>query len=89
MKGAVLGIFPLVPGEKTVESLLGIMGGQGQGEPKEGVCKVYAVDNLVTLPVGCDMVALQELDVPEKQDHSTLPLRWHISPNWWDNLAIP
>ena len=80
----------LIPGEKTVESLLGSMGGHGYGgKPREGVCKVYPVDNLVTLPLGCDMVALQELDVPEKEDHSTLPFRWQISqPNWWDDLAI-
>ena len=62
-----------------VESLLGIIGGQGQGKPREGVCKVYPVDNLVTLPLGCDMVALREFDVPEKEDHSTLPFRWQIS----------
>ena len=37
-------------GGEEVESLLGIMGGQGQGEPREDVCKVYPVDNLVTLP---------------------------------------
>ena len=56
-----------------MESLVGIMGGQGQGKPREGVCKVYLVDNLVTLPLGCDMVALQDLDVAEKEDHSSLP----------------
>ena len=47
------------------------------------------MDNLVTLPLGCDMVALQEFDVPKKEDHSTLPFRWQISqPSWWDDLAI-
>ena len=50
---------------------------------------MYPVDNLVTLPLGCDMVALQDFDVPEKEDHSTLPFGWQISqPNWWDDLAI-
>ena len=92
LKGALPGILALrlIPGEKTVESLLGIMGGHGQGgKPREGVCKVYPVDNLITLPLGCDMVALQEFDVLEKEDHCTLPFRWQISqPNWWDDLAI-
>ena len=47
------------------------------------------MDNLVTLPLGCDMVATQELDVPEREDHTTLPFRWQISQsNWWDDLAI-
>ena len=43
LKGAVPRILALrlIPGEKTLESLLGIMGGQGQGRPREGVCKVY------------------------------------------------
>ena len=80
-EGVLQGILALrlVPGRKTVESLLGIMVGQGRGKPREGVCKVYPVDNLVTLPLGCDMVALQEFDVPEKKDHSTLPFQCHIS----------
>ena len=40
LKGAVPGILALrlIPGEKTVDSLLGIMRGQGQGKPREGVC---------------------------------------------------
>ena len=55
LKGAVLGILALrlIPGEKTLESLLGIMGRHGQGKLREGVCKVYPVDNLVTLALGC------------------------------------
>ena len=65
----------LIPGEKTVVSLPGIMGGHGQGKPGEGVCKVHPVDNLVTT-LGCDMVALQEFDIPEREDHSTLPFHW-------------
>ena len=79
LKGAVLGILALrlISREKTVESFLGIMGGQGQGKPREGVCMVCPVDNLVTLPVGCDMVALQE-DVLGREDHSALPFRWQI-----------
>ena len=82
LRGALLGILALrlILGEKTVESLLGIMWGHGQGgKPREGVCKVYLVDYLVTLTLGCDMVDLQELDGPEKEDHSTLPFRWQIS----------
>ena len=35
-----------------------IIRGQGHGKPMEGVCNVYPVDNLVTLHLGCDMVAL-------------------------------
>ena len=64
LQGAIPGILALklITREKTVGSLLGIMG-QGQGKPREGVCKVYLMDNLVTLPVGCDMVALQEFDI--------------------------
>ena len=53
------------------------------------MCKLYPVDYLVTLSLGCDMVALQEFDPFEKEDHSTLPFRWQISqPNWWGDLAI-
>ena len=33
----------LILGEKTVESLLGIMQGQGWAKPREGVCKVFPV----------------------------------------------
>ena len=80
LKGVVPRILALrlIPGEKTVESLLGIMGGHGQGKPKEGMCKVYPVDNLVPPPPpkGCDMVAVQNFDVHEKEDHPTIPFRW-------------
>ena len=59
LKGVLLGILALslIPGEKTSESLLGIMGAQGQGKPRVGVCKVYHVHNLVAISLGCDMVA--------------------------------
>ena len=51
---------------------------------------MYPVDKLVTLPVGCDMVAIQKVNVREKEDHSTPPFGRQISqPNWWDDLAIP
>ena len=50
LKGAILGIFSprLILGERTVESLLRILGGHGQSKPMEGVCKVYPMDTLVT-----------------------------------------
>ena len=82
LKGALPGILALrlIPGEKTVESLLGIMGGHGQGgKPGKGVCKVYPVDIFVILPLGCDMVALQAFDLPKMEDHSTLPFRWQMA----------
>ena len=77
LKGAVPGILALrlIPGEKMVKSLLGIIGGHGQGgKARERVCKVYHVDNLVTLPLGCDLVTLQEFDVPQKEDPLHAPL---------------
>ena len=79
----------LILGESLVESPLEVMGGHRQGNPKEGVCKVFWVDTLVTLPLSCGIVALQEFNIPQREDHCTLPSRWQISqPNWWDDLAI-
>ena len=76
LKGAVARILGLrlIPGETTVETRLGIMEGHGQVKPTEGVCKVYPVDLLVTLPLGCAVGAPQEFDVAEKEGHSTLPM---------------
>ena len=49
----------LIPREKTVENFLMMMGGHGEErKPREGVSKVYATDNLVILPLRCDMVAI-------------------------------
>ena len=71
-----------------MQSFLGIMRGHGQGKHMEGVWKVYPVDNPVTLPLGCDIVALLEVDIlevviPAREDHSTLPFQWLM-----DNLVI-
>ena len=44
--------------EESAGKFATIIRGQGQGKPMEGVCNVYPVDNLVTLHLGCDMVAL-------------------------------
>ena len=47
---------------------------------------MYPVDNFVTLPFGCAMVARQEFDIPKRD--STLPFRWQISQsNWSGDLA--
>ena len=40
---------------------------------------MFPWDNLVTFPLGCDMVALYLVDIREGEDHSTLPFRWQIS----------
>ena len=91
LQGAIRGILPLrsYPGGKNVESLLRIMQGQGHGKPGEGVCKVYPVDNPLTIIWGCDMIALQQFSIPKKEDLSTLPFRWQISQqNRWDDLAV-
>ena len=50
----------------------GIYGGRGQGKLREGLWKVYYLNHLVTLPLGCDVVALLEFVVPEREDPSTL-----------------
>ena len=70
VQGVILGILALgrIPGEKAVESLLGIMQGQGHGNPREGVCKVFPVDDLDTILLGCNMIALQAFDTLEKED---------------------
>ena len=52
LQGALPWILALrvILGEKTVESLLGIVQGQGQGKPEEGLYKVFPVDNLSPSP---------------------------------------
>ena len=50
-----------------------IMQRQRPCNPGDGVCKEFLVDNLVTLHMGCDMVALQECAKPEMET-STPPL---------------
>ena len=37
---------------------------------------VQPVHNLVTVPLGCDMGAVEEFDIPKREDHSTFPFRW-------------
>ena len=46
-------------GEKTVEGLLGIIGGLGQGKTKEGVRQVDPVEYLFTFTLGRDFVAVE------------------------------
>ena len=59
-----------------MESLLGTLKGQGQGKPSEGVCEVFVMDNLIIVPLGRDMVALQDSTIPSRKDNYTLPFPW-------------
>ena len=54
LHGAIVGIstLRLILGERTVQTLLGMVHGQRHGKPKEGVCQEFPVHNLVTLPLG-------------------------------------
>ena len=70
----ILGVRPIVR-KRRWKVLGGFLGGQGQAKPKEGVCKVFRVGNLVTLTLGRGVVAVEEFDSGETQDNSTLTFR--------------